>query len=138
MRAGFDCKITTAFLDSGRTLANVANAAAVVAGVGCWFARPSSGVALGLSLVAWLVETWFAVRVAIDRSLFRSLAEEPADGADWLDALLVDWKLVKTAQSRSMPDRIRGALGLWRRQSAALALQLAALAAALVLQAVNL
>ena len=68
---------------------------------------------LGLSLLAWIVESWFAARIAIDRSLFQTLAAEPADGADWLDALLVDWKLMKAAKSRTMADRIQGAVR-WR------------------------
>ena len=131
MRAGFDCEVTAGFLESGRTLSNVANAAAIVAAVG------AGGILLAVSLAAWLVESWFAVRVAIDRSLFRTLAAHPADGADWLDALLVDWKLVKAAKSRSMSDRSRGALRLWRMQAAALTVQLAALAAAIVLRVVN-
>jgi len=138
VRAGFDCQVTAGFLESGRTLANAANAAAIVAGVGCWWSRTASGILLGLSLTAWMVETWFAVRVAIDRSLFRTLGEHPADGADWLDALLVDWKLTKIAQSRTMADRTRGALRLWRMQSSALALQLAALGGGMILRAVNL
>ena len=131
MRAGFDCEVTAGFLDSGRTLSNIANAAAIIAGLS------TSGIPLGLSLAAWLVESWFAVRVAIDRSLFRTLAANPQDGADWLDALLVDWKLIKAAKSRSMADRSRGALGLWRMQAAALSVQLAALAVGIILRAVN-
>jgi hypothetical protein len=131
LRAGFDCEVTAGFLDSGRTLSNIANAAAIIAGLS------TSGIPLGLSLAAWLVESWFAVRVAIDRSLFRTLAANPQDGADWLDALLVDWKLIKAAKSRSMADRSRGALGLWRMQAAALSVQLAALAVGIILRAVN-
>jgi hypothetical protein len=137
LRAGFDCKVTAGFLESGRVIANAGNTAALIAGIGCWSSQGIVGVLLGVSLAAWLLESWFAVRVAIDRSLFHSLAGEPADGADWLDALLVDWKLLKRAQSRSMPDRSRGALQLLRLQVAALAVQLAALALALVLHVVT-
>lgn len=137
MRAGFDCQVTSGFLESGRTLAQAANAAAVVAGIGCWWSRTASGILLGVSLAAWMVETWFAVRVAIDRSLFRTLSQFPTDGADWLDALLVDWKLAKITASRTMADRTRGALHLWRMQSTALAVQLAALGGGMILRAVN-
>ena len=139
MRAGFDCKVTASFLESGRTIANAANAAAVIAGIGCYFGRSTTAVAilLGLSLAAWAVESWYAVRVAVDRSLFVALAQEPADGADWLDVLLVDWKLIKTAKSRNMTDRMQGAMRLWRIQGAALVLQLAALAGAIVVRAVS-
>lgn len=139
MRAGFDCEVTAGFLESGRTLSHVANAAAVMAGVGYWYEGPGASAAvLALSLLCWVVESWFAVRVAIDRSLFHTLAEDPDHGASRLDALLVDWNLVKAPKSRSMADRIRGALRLSRMQSAALVLQLAALGAAMMLRAVNL
>jgi len=137
LRAGFDCKVTASFLESGRTLANAANAAAVIAGIGCFSGRSTTAVLLGLSLAAWAVESWYAVRVAIDRSLFVTLAQEPADGADWLDVLLVDWKLIKAAKSRNMTDRMQGAMRLWRIQGAALVLQLAALAGAIVVRAVS-
>jgi hypothetical protein len=137
VRAGFDCKVTAGFLESGRALANFANAAAIIAGVGCWWVHGACVVLLGMSLLGWVLESWFAVRVAIDRSLFRTLAEEPAEGADWLDGLLVDWGLVKAAQSRSMPDRTRGALRLFRMQCVALALQMAALGGAIMLHAAN-
>ena len=131
LRAGFDCEVTAGFLESGRTLSNVGNAAAIVACIA------TSGIPLAISLVAWLVESWFAVRVSIDRSLFHTLAAHPQDGADWLDELLVDWKLVKAAPSRSMPDRSRGALRLWRLQAAALAGQLVVLLAGVALRMVS-
>jgi hypothetical protein len=135
----FDCKVTAGFLESGRTLANAANAAAVIAGVGFWYEGfGASAVALAVSLFFWVVGSWFAVRVAIDRSLFQTLAEDPGEGADRLDSLLVYWKLVTAAKSRSMPDRSRGALRLCRMQGVALALQLAALGVAMILRAVNL
>ncbi len=139
MRPGFDCKVTAGFLESGRTLANVANVAAMVAGIGYWWEGfGASAAALAISLLVWVIEVWLAVRVAIDRSLFRTLAEDPQEGADWLDALLVDWKLAKAPKPRSLADRSRGALRLWRLQWAALVLQLAALGAAMILRAVNL
>jgi hypothetical protein len=131
VRAGFDCEVTAGFLESGRTLSNVANAAAIIAAVSI------TGVLCVVSLAAWLVESWFAVRVAIDRSLFRTLAANPQDGADWLDALLLDWKLIPAAKSRSMQDRSRGALRLWRMQAAALTVQLLAMLAGIVLRMVN-
>ena len=138
MRAGFDSRIVAGFLDSGCTLAHLANAAALIAGIGYWWSRGITAVLLGVSLAAWGLESWFAVRVAIDRRLFRALADCPEDGADWLDTLLVDWRFIKAAKSRSTADRISGALRLWRNQSAALALQLAALACAMIIHAVSL
>jgi hypothetical protein len=134
----FDCKVTTGLLASGRTLSHVANAAAIIAGIACWLARGPALFLLTLSLALWLVETWFAARVAIDRALFQALAENPDAGADRLDNLLVDWTLVKTAKSRNMTDRIRGALKLLRMQWVALVLQLVSLAGAIALRWVSL
>jgi hypothetical protein len=139
VRAGFDCNVTAGFLASGSTLAAIANVAAIIAGFAYWYAAPGASAAvLAFSLACWMVGSWFAVRVAIDRSLFRTLAEDSPEGAEWLDALLVEWALVKSTKSRSIADRSRGALRLWRMQSAALVIQLAALAGAMMLRAVNL
>jgi hypothetical protein len=138
MQDGFDCEATAAFLSSGRTVSNAANAVAVIAGVGCWWSiRGPVSILLGLSLAAFVVQTWFAVRVAIDRSLFQALANGE-DRAKRMDVLLVDWKLVKTVMAdRSMGDRSRGALALWRKQSTALAIQLLALGGAIILHTVT-
>ena len=139
MRPGFDCEVAAGFLESGRTLANVANVAAIVAGVGYWYEGPGwSSIGLAVSLVCWIVESMFAVRVAIDRSLFQTLAKDPEAGGGWLDALLVDWKLAGARKSRNMPERSKAALRLWRIQRSALILQLAALGGAMILRAVNL
>ena len=139
MRAGFDCEVTAGFLDSGRTVANAANVAGIIAGVGYWYEGPgASSGALALSLVFWVVELWFAGRVAIDRSLFRTLAADSEQSAEWLDVLLVDWRFIKAAKSRSMADRSRGALRLLRMQSVTLILQLVTLGVAMILRAVNL
>lgn len=59
------------------------------------------------------------MRVAIDRSLFHTLAANPEEGADWLDSLLLDWELVKVAGSRSIADRSLGGPRLWRTLAAA-------------------
>jgi hypothetical protein len=139
VRAAFDCKVTAGFLESGQTLSHIGNAAAVIAALGFWYESfGASADALAVSLLLWLVQCWFAVRVAIDRSLFFTLAENGEESADWLDALLVDWKFLKSAKSRSLADRSRGALRLWRMQQAALVLQLAVLGAGMILRAVSL
>ena len=138
MRAGFDCEVTAGFLKSGRTLAKAANAAAIIAGVGYWYEGPGlSSMGLALSLAFWVVECVLALRVEIDHSLFETFARDPEAAGDWLDGLLVDWKLVKAAKSRDVSERSRGAMRLWRMQRVALVLQLAALAGAMVLRAVN-
>jgi hypothetical protein len=141
LRDGFDCQVTAAFLAAGRTIANTANAAGVIAGLCSWMSRGVSIWLLAISLLAWVLETWFAARVAIDRELFRTLAENPEDGGDRLDSLLIDWKLVKTGKSRkmarSMAERSRGARRLLRMQAALLVMQLAMLAGALIARAVQ-
>ena len=76
------------------------------------------------SLVWWLVECWFAVRVAIDASLFRHLAGETEDRWRRLDELVAGWDLRRTAEARSTADRSRGAMTLWRMQAFALTIQL--------------
>jgi len=125
-------------LGIGAVLANTGHAGAVVAGIGSAFTQaPTIQMIFAASILCWLVGCWLAVRVAIDASLFRALAAEPEDGGKKLDELLTGWGLRRNLKERGMADRSRGALGLWRRQVAALAIQLTALAAAIVIQAVG-
>jgi hypothetical protein len=132
MSDNIGCGLTASFLDSGRAIANAGNTAAIVAGIGCIVAGPGYGRwVLAGSLLFWFVECWFAVRVAIDRSLFRVLATDADEGGRQLDAML-------NRAGRPLPDRTRGALALWRKQIAALAIQLAVLAAGIVLSAASL
>ena len=127
--------ITAAFLDSGRVLANAANAAAVVAGLGCVMTSPVySRFAFAGSMIVWFVECYYAVRVAIDNSLFRLLATDPEEAARRID----DFLGTSTEPSRSLEDRTRGALTLWRTQIVCFALQLAALIAGVILRVANL
>lgn len=120
--------VTAAFLDSGRVIANAANAAGVVAGIGCFIVGPGyrRGI-LACSILLWFIECYYAVRVAIDASLFRVLASDPEGAAHAID------NLVQRRGERSLKDRTHGALALWRRQIAFLILQLAALALGVIL-----
>jgi hypothetical protein len=157
MSYDISCGLTASFLDSGRILANAGNAAAVVAGIGCIIAGPSCGRwVLAGSLLVWFVECWFAVRVAIDSSLLRVLAADPEEAGRQLDDLRSrpgagplrpdtapsrpDAAPFGTATVRERPiaDRTRGAMKLWRKQIAALAIQLAALTAGTVLRIANI
>jgi hypothetical protein len=95
-----------------------------------------SRIVLAGSLLFWFVECWFAVRVAIDGSLFGVMAADPEEGGRQLDVMLKRTKLNRTG--RPVAERSRGALALWRKQIAALAVQIAALAAGIVLRIVNL
>jgi hypothetical protein len=133
LSAEFSCKVTAAFLEAGRTLGHAANVAALIAGLGCWWMRGISLIFLFLSLIAWTVETWFAVRVSIDRSLFRTLAEHPEDGGEKLDALLVEWRVLKQARPRSLEERSLGARRLLRKQSWAFGAQLGTLGCTAIL-----
>jgi len=131
MSRNIGCAVTSSFLDSGRSIANAANAGAIVAGLGClWDGRATSRSTLFASVIFWLIECWFAVRVSIDASLFRVLAEDDEEGAQRLDAIL-------DRPGRPIEDRTRGALTLWRKQIAAFALQLATLAAGIALRIAN-
>ncbi len=127
MSDNIGCGLTASFLDSGRVLANAGNAAAIVAGIGSIVSGPSAGrwVMAG-SLLIWFVECWFAVRIAIDCSLFRVLAADPDEGGRQLDVML-------NRGGRTLDDRARGALALWRKQIAALAVQLTMLTVGIAL-----
>jgi hypothetical protein len=132
LSADFTCGLTRSFLGSGRVLANAGNAAAIVGGVGCVVAGPVySRIVLAGSLLFWFVECWFAVRVAIDGSLFGVMAADPEEGGRQLDVML-------NRTGRPLAERSRGALALWRKQIAALAVQLAALAAGIILRIANI
>lgn len=126
--------ITASFLDSGRVLANAANAAAIVAGVGCMMTSPMySRLALTGSILIWFLQSYYALRVAIDGSLFRLLAADPEEAARQLDNFLGRSR----TPGRSIDDRARGALTLWRRQIVAISLQLTALILGIFLRIAN-
>jgi hypothetical protein len=124
-----DSSLAASFLESGQILANASNAAAVVAGIAgltlhSTIARPL----LAVSMLCWLIECWFAARVKIDASLFRQLSTESNDNWQQLDELLIDWGFPRTPESRSVGDRSRSAVALWKGQALALAIQLVTLA----------
>jgi hypothetical protein len=145
-----NCGLTAGFLDSGHVLANASNAAAIVAGIGCIIAGPACGRwVLGGSFLFWFVECWFAVRVSIDGSLFRVLAADPVEAGRKLDAMLsrpagaptrpnASPFGTATVRDRPLEERTRGAMKLWRKQIAALAMQLATLTAGIVLRVANI
>ena len=135
MNTGLDNRITASFLESGRMLARTSHTAALVAGIGSAAAHSTvPRIVFSGSLLCWLVECWFAVRVAIDASLFQHLAGEPEDQWRRLDELLDCWALRRTAEGRSTADRSRGAIALWRRQAVALTMQVVMVIAAFLLQ----
>jgi hypothetical protein len=123
---------TVSFLESGRMLARVSNAAAVVAGVGSVIVHSAIRLLFAGSMLCWLVEVWFAVRVHIDASLFRQLAGESESSWKRLDELLTSYGYHRPSENCSVSDRASRAMALWRHQVATLAIQLASLAIALL------
>lgn len=138
MSAQLDSNLTASFLESGRTLAGLGNAAAVIAGLGSIAGHSKFGRLLfACSMFCWLAGCWFTVRVRIDAALFRQLAAEPESGWQRLDALLTAWGFLRTPIERSVEDRTRGAIALWRKQAFTLAIHLASLIVALLWEALE-
>jgi hypothetical protein len=135
MNAELDSRVTASFLESGQILANASHAAAVVAGFGTAAAHSAiAGLLFSSSMLCWLCECWFAVRVAIDASLFRRVADESEDGWRQVDEWMNACGFLRLSEGRSIADRARGAVALWRRQAVALAIQFAILIAAVFVQ----
>jgi|GEM_PF-2579072 len=103
-------------LRSGAVIAQAGHVLALVAGFG-WFS--TGRWALTASLLVWLVHCYIAIRVAIDASLFVDLAGRE----DALDEWLLRFGLRKSLSPRSLDDRTRASLRLWKLQLAAFALQ---------------
>jgi hypothetical protein len=139
MRPGLECGVTASFLESGKALAAASHTGALVAGVAILIVHSLvPRVVFASSLLCWVAGCWFGLRVAIDASLFRALAAEAEDAWPRFDALLVEWGLRRTTRERSVAERIRGALALWRKQGMLLALQLVTLVSGMFLAAAGL
>jgi hypothetical protein len=135
MNAQLDSSITASFLESGQMLANTGNAGAMVAGIAGVTAHSGFARLLAIgSMLCWLIQCWFAVRVKIDASLFRQLAGQSERSWRRLDELLMEWGFPRTSEDGSLGDRKRGAMTLWRSQAVALAIQLAILAGAVLFE----
>jgi hypothetical protein len=131
--ADFESRATAAVLRSGAPVA--------VASFGMTFlALAEVALAAHLSapvrflvaaaLVLGLVESWYALRVAIDARLFAltGLASHLAA----LDRVLARLRGSTSPPGRGLDDRSRAALGLWKRQVAAALLQAGCLVAAAI------
>jgi hypothetical protein len=137
MKTQFTYSAAAGFLESGKVLANAANAGGVVGGVACVLAGPVyPRVILAASLLFWFLASWLAVRVAIDAKLFRVMAAAE-DGEAAVDHLLLNWGFRVKSKHDSMESRILGALGLWRRAVVTLAIQLTLLAVGLTMRLLN-
>lgn len=135
MKPGFDCRATGSFLASGRTLANAGHCAALIGTAGVLFSRSlAARIVFAVPALAWPAACYFSFRVAIDASLFQELALEQDGAARALDSWLVSRGLLRAARDRTLADRMEGALALWRRLVAVVALQATALAAAILVR----
>jgi hypothetical protein len=139
MNVQVESSLTASFLESGQMLAKAGNAAAVIAGItGGIVYSAAVRLLLAGSMLCWLIECWFALRVRIDASLFRQLAGESQGEWRRLDELLVEWGFPRPAEDRSVSDRSRSAVALWRSQAVTLAIQLLSLVAAVLLEAIGI
>jgi len=118
--ASFDCRATAAVLRSGESAALAGHAAAVMNVI---FIALSKSKWTGLcSLLVWCAVVYLAVRVKMDAQFFELLADHPAEQFDlWLDAA----GLRRNAGPRTMQDRRRGALKLWRALAIAVTIEIA-------------
>ncbi len=135
MKPEFECMVTASFLRSGRVLCNASNCAAVIAGVGILLAHAVAGRLLfAVSVFCWPIACYLGMRVAIDAALFRDLAGDPADGGHALDELLRAQGLLRARPERTTAERSRGGLRLWILLIVIVAIQLATLVAAMMIQ----
>jgi hypothetical protein len=114
---------TPSILRSGALIAQTGHVLALIAAY-AWF--QTHHAALPLSLLTWLLHCYIALRVAIDAALFDSLPGHEAQ----LDAWLLRFGLRRRLAPRSLDERIRASLRLWKLQLAACALQAILLASA--------
>jgi hypothetical protein len=120
----FDCRATAAVLRSGASMA-IAGHVAVVMSV---LLTRHGWITWG-SLLAWCTMLYLAIRVKIDSQLFELLAAHPAEYLDhWLDAT----GLRKNTAPRTIPQRRRGALRLWRALVVTFVIQVALLLVAVL------
>ena len=116
-----------ALMRAGLRASMAGHGAGVVAGVGVTVQGASPG--LVVALVAWGYLVYLQVRVAIDAELFGWLAEGAAVAE--MDGFLVRAGLLKRAVERTDEDRVRGAMGLWRRLLVTLVVEFVAVLAGL-------
>jgi hypothetical protein len=128
--AFFDCRATAAVLRSGSSMALVGHVAAVMSVLSIGNGGLAAWIECG-SMLAWCAVVYLAVRVKIDVLFFELLAEDDRGGQldGWLDAT----GLRKNVGPRTIEERRRGALRLWRRLAAAVATQIALMLTGLIL-----
>ena len=133
-----ECRLADAFLRSGRMPSGASHCAAVIAAGGVLLAHAfTARVLFAASLLCWPVACYCGLRVAIDAALFREMSSDPEAGAEAVDELLRSWGMANAKPGRSIAERSRGAIRLWKQLTAAVAVQLLSLTAAMVVQAVS-
>lgn len=117
----FDCLATAALLRSGASLALAAHVTVVISVLSTWNAGPVAWIKW-CSVLVWCLVVYLAVRVKMDARFFELLAVHPAEQLDaWLDIA----GLRKSARPKTIQERRRGALRLWRALAAAVAIEIA-------------
>jgi len=110
-------------LRSGAVIVHAGHVLALIAAY-AWF--QTGRWPLTVSLLAWLVHCYIALRVAIDAHLFENLPGREAE----LDAWLLRFGLRRRLSPRTLDERTRASLRLWKLQLATFALQAILLASA--------
>ena len=88
---------------------------------------------LAVAVLSGVLEFWFAARVALDADLFETIASEKTDLKQF-DKAMARLGMAKPEKAgRSVDERSRGALRLFKRQGLFLAIQVAAFACSLIL-----
>ena len=135
MNSRFECGVTASLLSSGRSLTTVSNCAAVVGAAGILLAHSGTARAILVPPVLfWPVACYFSLRVAIDAALFRELALADQDNGTALDELLRQRGLARGRLGRTISDRSRGAVKLWKRLIAITGIQVATSVAAVIVE----
>jgi hypothetical protein len=125
--ASFDCRATAAVLRSGSSVALAGHAAAVMSVLSIGNGGSAAWVGC-CSMLTWCVVVYLALRVKMDALFFEVLAVDPGavdQNAGQLDDWLEATGLRKNAGPRTIEDRRRGALRLWKALVAAVATQIA-------------
>jgi hypothetical protein len=126
--ASFDCRATAAVLRSGVNVTLAGQIAAVMSVLPMWKGGAPAWIAYG-SVLVWCVAVYLGIRVKIDAQFFELLGTHPAGQLDdWLKAS----GLRKNTRPRTIADRRRGALRLWRALVAVVTVQIALLLLALL------
>ncbi len=119
------CAALARWLDASTVVGTLGLFAAAVAAL--WITLGSTNNAIvtaALALALMPIERYYALLLRFDRGLFADLADGRLASLDALDAALIGLGLRRTVSpSRSLADRIRGALRLWRAHAIVVAAQ---------------